>query len=534
MDVSLPTESGWICPLLTDFYQISMALTYFCAGRQDEPAVFDLCFRKHPFGGDFTVFAGLRECLSFIENFRFGQEECKLVKSILRETAQGNRKGFRDEDVEGFVGWLVSLTPERLHIFAIPEGSLVYPLEPLVRVEAPLGMAQLLETTLLNLVNYPSLVATNALRYRLAAGRDTPLIEMGLRRAQGPDGAMSASRYCYLGGFSATSNVLASLVYGIPVKGTHAHAFVQSFTSLTQLRSPTLRHAVTEDLEPFVDQVLQTRSELQLNTRDDELAAFIASAQANPAGFLALVDTYDTLGCGVPNFCCVGIALLRLGYKPVGIRLDSGEIGPLSTQARNILREMGDKVGAPEISQCMILASSDITVELLHKLGSENHEIDGYGIGTHLVTCKSQPALGCVYKLVEIDGMPRIKISDDPTKISLPGRKNVHRLYGQDRRTVLDLVTLANEDPPKTSEVVTCYALKDSESMVELVPHDVEELLDQVWGPGIYRTFTLEESRSRLMDQLEITTFSTNDSCFRHAGVFVSGALAKVVTKLRE
>jgi nicotinate phosphoribosyltransferase len=247
--------------------------------------------------------------------------------------------------------------------------QVVFPKVPLIRVEGPLAVTQLLETTLLNLINYPSLVATNAARMRLAAGPGKRLLEFGLRRAQGPDGGVSASKYAYIGGFDGTSNVLAGKLSGMAVTGTHAHSFVMSYTSLADLHSTTIvsnaAGQVGENVE-FVQRVLEKRTTLGYRTNDGELAAFIAYAQAFPAGLLALVDTYDILSSGVPNFLCVGWVLWELGYKPLGLRIDSGDLAYFSKEIRSVFKEFDRKYAKHEVfGKCNIVASNDINEKVL-------------------------------------------------------------------------------------------------------------------------------------------------------------------------
>lgn len=230
--------------------------------------------------------------------------------------------------------------------FTLKKSKVCFPKEPLIRVEGPLAIAQLLETTLLNLVNFPSLITTNASRMRLAAGSDKMLLEFGLRRAQGPDGGISASKYAYVGGFDGTSHVLAGKLFGISVKGTHAHSFVMSYTGLKDLKSTKIASSTDSLVEvEFLELVLSKRSLLGFtSTNESELAAFVAYAQSFPNGLVALVDTYDTLTSGVPNFLCVGWALYELGYHPRGIRLDSGDLAYLSKEVRNMFRETDSNI----------------------------------------------------------------------------------------------------------------------------------------------------------------------------------------------
>ena len=279
-----------------------------------------------------------------------------------------------------FFSYLQSLDCSALQVFAMREGNVVFPKQPLIRVDGPLVVGQLLETTLLNLINFPSLVATNAARMRLAVGPKKQLLEFGLRRAQGPDGGVAASKYSYIGGFDGTSNVLAGMLFGMPVRGTHAHAFVMCYSSFDDIPSPLLKTPAGVEIN-FVAAVIAMRERLQCNdTNTGELAAFTAYAQAFPNQFLALADTYDTLQSGVWNFVVVGAALLDVGYHPVGVRLDSGDLAYLSTKARAIFRLADDKLGYRQIfSKCTIVASNDINEDVLTHMSRSKHEIDTFG-----------------------------------------------------------------------------------------------------------------------------------------------------------
>ena len=267
--------------MLSDMYQFTMVYALYNAGRAEEPAVFDLFFRKPPFEGQYTVFAGLSEALALIAELQFSDSDIAYLRSVMPNTA------------DSFFEWLQSLDASQLKVYAVSEGTIVFPRIPLLRLEGPIALVQLLETPLLNLINFPSLLATNAARFRLAAGADKTLLEFGLRRAQGPDGALSASRYAFQGGFDGTSNVLAGKLFGIPVRGTHAHSFVQSYSSLDQIKDRLL------DRQDIVARALAHRAQLGFGAANDgELAAFCAYALAFPDGFLALVDSYDTLHSG--------------------------------------------------------------------------------------------------------------------------------------------------------------------------------------------------------------------------------------------
>lgn len=486
-------HNHYVDPMLTDLYQISMAYAYWVNGRQDEEAVFDLFFRKSPFKGEFTVFAGLDECLRFIANFKFTAEQVDW----LRQKFPTWKSGFFD--------YLATVSAEKIKVYAIPEGTVVFPRVPLIRIEGPLAVAQLMETTLLVLVNYASLVTTNAARHRIAAGPDVSLLEFGLRRAQGPDGAMSASRYAYMGGFDGTSNVKAGQVYGIDIKGTHAHSFVVSYTSLSDIKDRTIEDADGKTVD-FVDIVLRIRHQQNLDhTNNGELTAFIAYAQAYPTGFLALVDTYDTLTSGVPNYIIVAAALHKCGRKAVGIRLDSGDLAYLSIESRKLFQTYGDKLGIDYLGKSVIVASNDINEKVLWSLREQGHQINSFGIGTHLVTCQAQPALGCVYKLVEIQGKNRIKLSQDIEKVTIPGRKESFRLFNNQGQPCVDLLITAGSVCPVPQRQILCRHPFDATKRFYMTPTTVEPLHYCYWDGRICMKMpTLDEIRSRVFDQLKM------------------------------
>jgi nicotinate phosphoribosyltransferase len=482
-----------VSPMLTDFYQITMAYAYWKAGVHEEEAVFDLFFRKNPFHGEFAIYAGLEEILRLFENFHFNDDHI----SYLREQMPRCEKGFFD--------WLKSVDCSKMKVYAFKEGTVSFPREPLMRVQGPIAVCQMLETSILTLTNYPSLMTTNAAKYRLTVGFDKGLIEFGLRRAQGPDGGLSASRYSYMGGFDGTSNVLAGYLFGVPIKGTHAHSYVQSFTGMEDLKNQSLAGA-DGSVHPFVKMVLDIRAQLGFHhTNEGELASFIAYAQAFPQGFLALVDTYDTLKSGVPNFVCMALALLNLGYKPIGIRLDSGDLSYLSKATRSMLDEISARTN-PELSKCLILASNEINKSVLISLKQQGHEIDAFGIGTHLVTCDDQPAMGCVYKLVEVKGIPRIKLSQELTKMTIPGKKEVYRLFSEDGYSLLDLMIRAGDKPPEPFNRVLCHHPFDHIKRVYVTPSKIVPLLHPVWdGKRVYPEVPLSESRDYVLSQLRST-----------------------------
>jgi nicotinate phosphoribosyltransferase len=480
-------------PMLTDFYQITMSYAYWKAGMHEEEAVFDLFFRKNPFRGEFAIYAGLEEKLRLFENFHFSDDHIGYLKEQMPQC----EKGFFD--------WLKSVDCSKMKIYAFKEGTISFPREPLMRVQGSIAVGQLLETSMLTLTNYPSLMTTNAAKYRLTVGFDKGLIEFGLRRAQGPDGGVSASRYSYMGGFDGTSNVLAGYLFGVPIRGTHAHSYVQSFTGIEDLKNDTLVGADGKAYD-FVKMILEIRAELGfLYTNEGELTSFIAYAQAFPREFLALVDTYDTLKSGVPNFICVALGLLKLGYKPIGVRLDSGDLSYLSRGTRKILKEIGARTDS-DLSKCLILASNEINKSVLISLKEQGYEIDAFGIGTHLVTCDDQPAMGCVYKLVEAKGIPRIKLSQELNKMTIPGKKEAYRLFGEDGYSLLDLMIRVGDKPPDPVKRVLCHHPFDHIKRVYVTPSKVIPLHHCVWdGKRVYPEAPLNESRDYVLNQLRNT-----------------------------
>lgn len=467
-------------PLLTDLYQISMAYAYWKSQKTDY-AVFDLFFRKNPFGGEFTIFGGLDECLKFIRDFRFTESDIAYLKSAMPSYIE-------DE----FFQYLKNMNLKDLKVYAVREGSLVFPRIPIIRLEGPLIVVQLLETTLLVLVNFASLVCTNAARFRIAAGEKKTLLEFGLRRAQGPDGGLTASKYCYIGGFDGTSNVLAGKLFGIPIKGTHAHSFVSSFQSLEDIKTKKCKHAEKNEEIDMVEQSLKYLEKLEKigmnflaeECNKGELASFISFAIAFPTQLLSLVDTYNVLKSGIPNFCAVALALNDLGYRARGIRLDSGDLAYQSIKVRSIFTKIADAFDLPWFENLIIVASNDINEEILQSLNHQGHTIDQFGIGTHLVTCQKQPALGCVFKLVEVNHKPCVKLSEEFNKVTFPGKKDAYRLFDKDNCPLVDLLTRPDEPEPVVMEKFICRHPFIETKRAYLMPSRVENLLVPFWLNG--------------------------------------------------
>lgn len=364
--------------LLTDLYQLTMAQGYWQHGMADRTAAFNLYFRKAPFGGEHALACGLGPALDYLESFRLCDDDLAYLRRL--EAPQGGP--LFDPT---FLDALEGMTLE-LDVDAVPEGTVVFPNEPILRVEGPMLQAQLLETALLTHINFATLIATKAARICAAAQGD-PVLEFGLRRAQGIDGGVTASRAAYVGGCAATSNVLAGRLFGIPVRGTHAHSWVMA--------------------------------------HDDERAAFDNYAAAMPRNCVLLVDTYDT-DTGIARAVEVGLAMRRAGHELAGIRLDSGDLAAQARRARAALDAAG-------LTQVAIVASNDLDEAAIGALKAEGAPIGVWGVGTRLVTGHDQPALGGVYKLAAFRVAPdapwryAMKASADPNKASLPGRLQVRR-----------------------------------------------------------------------------------------------------------
>ena len=378
--------------LLTDLYQLTMMQGYFKNENKDT-VVFDAFYRTNPSGNGFAIAAGLEQVIDYVKNLRFSPEDIEYLRNlhIFDEDFLEYLEGFK------FTG----------SMYAIPEGTVVFPKEPLIKVIAPIMEAQLIETAILNIVNHQSLIATKAARVTYAAKGDG-VLEFGLRRAQGPDAGVYGARAAMIGGCVATSNVLAGQMFDVPVSGTHAHSWIMSFP--------------------------------------DEYTAFKKYAELYPNACTLLVDTYDTLKSGVPNAIRVFREMKEAGIPltKYGIRLDSGDLAYLSKRARKML----DKAGFPD---AVISASSDLDENLIDSLKAQGAEINVWGVGTNLITSKDQPAFGGVYKLAAIknpDGTftPKIKLSENTAKVTNPGNKTVYRIYDKETGMLnADLICLADE-----------------------------------------------------------------------------------------
>ncbi|OJJ23167.1 nicotinate phosphoribosyltransferase [marine bacterium AO1-C] len=439
--------------LLTDLYQLTMAYGYWKSGRSEDEAVFHLFFRRHPFKGGFTIACGLEYVIDFLDNFRFSDEDIAYLSTI-----QGNNGEPLFE--QGFLDYLADMK-FTCSVEAVPEGTVVFPQEPLIRVRGPIAQCQLFETPLLNIVNYQTLVATKAARMNLATNGE-PVLEFGLRRAQGIDGGLAASRAAYIGGCGATSNVLAGRLFGIPVKGTHAHSWVMSF--------------------------------------DTEMDAFETYANVMPNNCVFLVDTYDTVE-GVKKAVEVGKKLRENGHEMMGIRLDSGDLAYLSTEARKIL----DEGGFPNAT---IVASNDLDENIITSLKQQDAKINVWGIGTKLVTAYDQPALGGVYKIAALrnangDWDYKVKLSEQVVKVSNPGILQVRR-YQKDGEYMADMIYNEVDGVPESPSIIDPMdATRQRDIASDTTYKDLlQPLFDQ--GKLVYQIPGIDEVKAHAAEELKL------------------------------
>lgn len=422
---------GNYSPLLTDFYQLTMAYGYWKLNMHNKQAVFNLLFRKNPFGGNYALSCGLGNVIEFLQNWSFSQDDLDYLASL---TNKVNEPMFPAE----FLQYLGNLKFS-CSIDAIPEGSVIFPHIPVLRIQGPLLQCQLLETPLLNLMNFQTLVATKASRVCKAAG-DEPVIEFGLRRAQGPDGALSASRAAYIGGCVATSNTLAGKLYDIPVRGTHAHSWVTAFPS--------------------------------------EQDAFHSYAQVMPHNSVLLVDTFNTEQ-GVKHAIETGKELRKQGADLAAIRLDSGDMASLSIKAREMLDAAGFK-------QAAIMSSNSLDEYVVKALKEKGAKVNSWGVGTNLVTAYDHPALDGVYKMTALEGDNgewdyKIKLSEDEVKISNPGRLQTKRFF-KDGKYLADVIYDIDKGIMSQPEV---HLLQDGAEKITLKDYDhAQDLLQPLFKAG--------------------------------------------------
>lgn len=449
----LPVYRDRHLTLLTDLYQLTMMYGHFKANRHRERVVFDLFYRKNPCGNGYVIAAGLEQVAWYLDKLRFTEGDLAYLKSLHM---------FSDD----FLHYLKSVS---FHgdVYAVPEGTVVFPNEPLLRIEGSILEVQLIESAVLSFVNHQSLIATKARRIVEAARTSvlhpsSPVIEMGLRRSQNVDASVFGARAAFIGGCVATSNVMAGESYSIPVSGTQGHSWIQSFPS--------------------------------------ELEAFEAYRDAFPDNTVLLVDTYDVLRSGIPNAIRVGQSMKASGQSLKGIRIDSGDLAYLSKRARKMLDEAG-------LEEVKIIASSDLDEYTIRDLITQGAEIDTWGVGTHLITSTDCPALGCVYKLVAQmqDGqfVPKIKVSENPSKVTNPGKKKVLRLY-TNGHAVADLIALEEEqfDPSEPLELfdpIHTYKRKTVQY------YDIEELLIPIYlnGELVYELPDLYTIQARVEKQVD-------------------------------
>lgn len=436
--------------MLTDFYEITMANGYFECGMENQIGIFDMFFRRVPEDGGYAIMAGVKQLCEYIKEMNFTKEDIEFLR---------NRNQFSDK----FLNYLENFKFE-CDVWAIPEGTPIFPHEPIVTVRGPVIQAQFVETMILLTINHQSLIATKSNRIvRAADGR--PVFEFGSRRAQGAYGAIYGARASYIGGCSGTACTIAEEMFGIPAVGTMAHSWIQAF--------------------------------------DSEYEAFKAYANLYPQNCVLLVDTYNVLKSGVPNAIKVFTEeLVPKGYRPKAIRIDSGDITYLSQKAREMLDAAG-------FEDCMIMASNSLDEYIIRDTLIQGAKINSFGVGERLITSKSEPVFGGVYKLVAIekDGkvIPKIKKSENVSKITIPGFKTVYRLFSNETgKAIADVITLFDEVIDETKE----YVIFDPEHTWKkktVTDFTAKKLLVQIFDKGnyVYKTPDLSEIRQYCINQVD-------------------------------
>ena len=441
--------------LLTDFYELTMMQGYFKQKDANETVVFDAFYRNNPDGNGYSICAGLEQVIEYVENLHFEQEDVDYLRTT----------GMFEED---FLDYLLHFRFSG-DIYAIPEGTVVFPREPLVKVIAPIMEAQLIETAILNIINHQSLIATKAARVVYAAEGDG-VMEFGLRRAQGPDAGIYGARAAMIAGCIGTSNVLAGQMFDVPVKGTHAHSWIMSFP--------------------------------------DELTAFRTYARMYPNACILLVDTYDTLKSGVPNAIKVFTEMKEAGIPLTfyGIRLDSGDLAYLSKKAKKMLDAAG-------FSDAVISASNDLDEHLIGSLKLQGAAINSWGVGTNMITSKDNPSFGGVYKLAAIRDqktgsfIPKIKVSENAEKITNPGNKTIQRIYEKDTgKIIADLICLTDETFD-TNDSLLLFDPIETWKKTNLEPntYTIRELLIPVFQNGkcVYHSPKVMDIRTYCQQELD-------------------------------
>lgn len=436
--------------LLVDFYELTMANGFFKEGMRDKTVIFDMFFREVPDNGEYTIVAGLEQLIEYMENLHFSEEDIEFLRD----------KNIFDEE---FLDYLYNFDFQ-CDVWAMPEGTLAFPGEPLVTVKGPAIQAQMLETMVLLTLNHQSMIATKASRIvKQAKGR--PVVEFGSRRAQGYSAANLGARAAYIGGCAGTANTLSDKMFGVPALGTMAHSWVQMF--------------------------------------DSELEAFRAFARVYPDNCLLLVDTYDTLKEGIPNAIKVfDEEVLPRGFRPKGIRIDSGDITYISNKARKML----DDAGYPD---AQIMASNSLDEYTIRTILHQGAKLDSFGVGERLITSKSSPVFGGVYKLVATvskDGkiIPKIKISENVAKITTPGFKELYRFYENETgKAMADVISLRDEEIPEDNYEIfhPVYTWKRK----TLTDYTAKKVLVQIYDKGklVYKLPSLEEIKEKAERELD-------------------------------
>lgn len=439
--------------LLTDLYELTMMQGYFRNKDQNETVIFDAFYRSNPMGSGYAICAGLQQVIDLIKNLHFSKEDIDYLASLNLFEADflDYLKDFK------FTG----------DIYAIPEGSVMFPREPMIKVIAPIMEAQLIETAILNIVNHQSLIATKASRVCFAAQGDG-VLEFGLRRAQGPDAGVYGARAAMIGGCVGTSNVLAGQLFDVPVRGTHAHSWIMSFP--------------------------------------DEYTAFKAYSEIYPNACILLVDTYDTLKSGIPNAIRVFKEMCDAGIKLTnyGIRLDSGDLAYLSKKARKML----DAAGFPD---AVISASNDLDEYLIDSLKVQGATITSWGVGTHLITAKDCPSFGGVYKLAAIMGrdgkfIPKIKLSENSEKVTNPGNKTIYRIYEKETGKIkADLICLIDDSFDETKDLMLFDPIEPwKKTKLKGGTYTMREMMIPVFKNGecVYESPKVMDIRAYCQDEL--------------------------------
>ncbi|SCN61296.1 nicotinate phosphoribosyltransferase, putative [Plasmodium chabaudi chabaudi] len=493
--------------LFMDYYHLVMAYTFFRQKKHENISVFELFFRKCPFKGEFAVLGGVHEVIKYINCFRFTQRQLEYIR----------KKMSHYEYIDEFVDYLKGVNGSRLSIHCMEEGSIVFANEPLITLEGPLLICQILESAILNLINYPTLIATNSMMHKISINQKT-LAEFGCRRAQGPDGALSGSRYAYAGA-DFTSNVYASFLYDIPILGTMSHSFILSFKGDQSVPNKYLDNhdflSIVNKNKEIVHKLYDCK-----NANESELLAFVAFAQINPKMFISLIDTYSTLESGIFNFLIVALSLHEINYKPIGIRIDSGDLKQLSNECKKIFIDISSKLNVP-FNELKICISNDINEKVIQTFNQDKHHIDMFAIGTNLITCQSQPSLGLVFKLVQINNQPCFKITNEHIKSNYPYKKMLYRLYTEDDYVSVDYIQQCNAPQPLQNKEITCIDMLNQCKKIVITPKQIENKLLHVWDNGkLLITFkTIHEIKQYTLNEikkLKKDHFSTYDPIRYH------------------